>query len=59
MVTVTFEPPEDMFSSVQKALERFTQKLRLDAVRWCEMGIVFQSRAAEISGLSAANLSRR
>ena len=60
MVTVTFEPPaEDMFSSVQKALKRFTQELRLaTAVKWYEIGLVSQSRTAEIRIYLAANLSR-
>ena len=53
MVTVTFELPEDVLSSVRKDPERFTQELRLAAaVKWYEMGLVSQSRAAEISGLS-------
>ncbi len=53
MVTVTFELREDMLSSVRKHPERFTQELRLaTAVKWYEMGLVSQSRAAEISGLS-------
>ena len=53
MVTVTFELPEDVLSSVRKDPERFTQELRLAAaVKWYEMELVSQSRAAEISGLS-------
>ena len=53
MVTVTFELPEDVLSSVRKDPERFTQELRLAAaVKWYEMGLVSQGRAAEISGLS-------
>ena len=53
MVTVTFELPEDVLSSVRKDPKRFTQELRLAAaVKWYEMGLVSQSRAAEISGLS-------
>ena len=53
MVTVTFELPEDVLSSVRKDPERFTQELRLAAaVKWYEVGLVSQSRAAEISGLS-------
>ena len=53
MVRVTFELPEDVLSSVRKDPERFTQELRLAAaVKWYEMGLVSQSRAAEISGLS-------
>ena len=53
MVTVTFELPEDVLSSVRKDPEHFTQELRLAAaVKWYEMGLVSQSRTAEISGLS-------
>ncbi|MDE2735241.1 MAG: UPF0175 family protein [Gemmatimonadota bacterium] len=53
MVTVTFELPEDVLSSVRKDPDHFTQELRLAAaVKWYEMGLVSQSRAAEISGLS-------
>ena len=53
MVTVTFELPEDVLSSVRKDPDHFTHELRLAAaVKWYEMGMVSQSRAAEISGLS-------
>ena len=42
MVTVTFELPEDVLSSVRKDPERFTQELRLAAaVKWYEMGAGF------------------
>ena len=53
MVTVTFELPEDALSSVRKDPDHFAQELRLAAaVKWYEMAVVSQSRAAEISGLS-------
>ena len=52
-VTVTFEFPEDVLSSLRKDPDRFAQELRLAAaVKWYEMGWVSQGRAAEISGLS-------
>ena len=53
MVTVTFELSEDALSSVRKDPDHFAQELRLAAaVKWYEMAVVSQSRAAEISGLS-------
>ena len=52
-VTVTFELPDDVFSSLRKDPERFANELRLAAaVKWYEIGTVSQGRAAEISGLS-------
>ncbi|MXX37305.1 MAG: UPF0175 family protein [Gemmatimonadetes bacterium] len=53
MVTVSFELPEDVFSSVRKDPDSFAEELRLAAaVKWYEIGLVSQGRAAEISGLS-------
>ena len=53
MVTVSFELPEDVFSSVRKDPDSFARELRLAAaVKWYEMGLISQGRAAEISGLS-------
>ena len=52
-VTISFEFPEDVVSSLRKDPDRFAQELRLAAaVKWYEMGWVSQGRAAEISGLS-------
>ena len=51
MITVTFELPEDVLSSMRKGPGHFTQELRLAAaVKWYEMGEVSQSRAAESCG---------
>ena len=53
MATITFELPEDVFSSVRKDPDHFAKELRLAAaVKWYEMGLVSQGRAAEVSGLS-------
>ena len=53
MVTISFELPEDVFSSVRKDPDSFVGELRLAAaVKWYEMGLISQGRAAEISGLS-------
>ncbi len=53
MVTVTFELSEEVFSAVRKDPDHFTKELRLaGAVKWYEMGLISQSRAAEISDLS-------
>ena len=52
-VTITFEFPEEVISSLPKDPVCFAQELRLAAaVKWYEMGWVSQGRAAEISGLS-------
>ena len=52
-VTVTFEFPEDVLSSLRKDPDGFASELRLAAaVKWYEMGWISQGRAAEISGLS-------
>ena len=53
MVQVIFELPEDTLSSVRKDPESFTRELRLAAaVKWYELGLVSQGRAAEIAGVS-------
>ena len=42
MVTVAFELPEDVFSSVRKDPDHFAEELRLAAaVKWYEMGLDF------------------
>lgn len=53
MIQVAFELPEEVLSAMRKDPESFTWELRLAAaVKWYEMELVSQSRAAEIAGLS-------
>ena len=53
MVQIAFELPEDVLSAVRKDPENFTREFRLmAAVKWYEMELVSQSRAAEIAGVS-------
>jgi predicted HTH domain antitoxin len=51
--TLKIEMPEGAFAALKQNPEGFARELRLAAaVKWYELGIVSQSRAAEISGLS-------
>lgn len=52
-VTVQFELPESVLSSLRSTPEAFVQELRLAAaVKWFETGRISQGRAAELAGLS-------
>ncbi|MCI0472154.1 MAG: UPF0175 family protein [Ignavibacteria bacterium] len=51
--SVTINFPMEVFSIFKKEPEDFTAELRLTAaVKWFEMGIVSQEKAAEVAGLS-------
>lgn len=51
-VALQFDMPEGAFSALRKDPAEFTKELRLAAaVKWYEMGIVSQEKAAEIAGL--------
>ena len=50
---LTFELPDDVFSALRKKPEDFLKELRLAAaVKWYEMGVISQEKAAEIAGVS-------
>jgi predicted HTH domain antitoxin len=53
MVQMTIEMPEEALAALRKDPEAFACELRLAAaVKWYEMQIVSQGRAAEIAGVS-------
>ena len=53
MVRMTIELPAGALASLHKGPEEFASELRLAAaVKWYEMRLISQGRAAEIAGLS-------
>ncbi len=55
MVQISFDMTRDVFSALRKDPESFVPELRLAAaVKWYELGMVSQAKAAEIAGLSRA-----
>ncbi len=52
-IQITIELNRDVFSALRQDPENFVPELRLAAaVKWYELGIVSQSKAAEIAGIS-------
>jgi predicted HTH domain antitoxin len=57
MVRMMIEVPEGALASLHKGPLEFVQELRLAAaVKWYEMKLISQGRAAEIAGLSRSEL---
>jgi predicted HTH domain antitoxin len=53
MVQLSFEINRDVFSALRHDPDQFVPEMRLAAaVKWYELGMISQSKAAEIAGLS-------
>lgn len=56
-VQVTIELPEEVFSALRSAPDDFVNQMRLAAaVKWYELGLLSQSKAATVAGLSRHDL---
>jgi predicted HTH domain antitoxin len=52
-IQLTIELPEDVFSLLRKSPTEFVGELRLAAaVKWYELGMISQSKASELAGVS-------
>ncbi|MEH2386976.1 MAG: UPF0175 family protein [Nostoc sp.] len=52
-IQINIELPNDVFSALRSNPETFVQEMRLAAaVKWYEVGMLSQSKAAEIAGVS-------
>jgi predicted HTH domain antitoxin len=52
-VQIVLDLPEDAFSALRRSPEEFAGEMRLAAaVKWHEIGLISQAKAAEIAGVS-------
>jgi predicted HTH domain antitoxin len=52
-VQVVIELPEEVFSALRRTPQAFVSEMRLAAaVKWYEPGLLSQSKAAEVAGVS-------
>ncbi|MSP13528.1 MAG: UPF0175 family protein [Chloroflexi bacterium] len=52
-VQVTIELPEEAFSVLRSSPETFVKEMRIAAaVKWYEVGMISQSKGAELAGIS-------
>lgn len=55
-VVLEIDMPETAFSAIRKSPSEFAGEMRLAAaVKWHEMGMISQEKAAEVAGLSRAD----
>ena len=56
-VRVSVDLPEDAFSALRTTPESFVAEMRLAAaVKWYELGMLSQSKAAEVAGVTRHDL---
>lgn len=56
MSTIRVSIPDDTFAVVRRAPEEVAREMRVAvAIRWYDLGLVSQGKAAEIAGLSRAD----
>jgi len=52
-IQLTIDLPEDVFALLRTSPSEFVGELRLAAaVKWYELGMIFQGKAAELAGVS-------